>query len=89
MRKLKHDFELQVGKFIELASTFISGFIIAFARGWSLSLVLLSCVPAVVVVGGFLALLTAQISSTGQAAYAEAGNVVEQTLGAIRTVSTQ
>ncbi|KAL8460800.1 hypothetical protein ACS0TY_032345 [Phlomoides rotata] len=78
----------KVGKFIEFASTFISGFIIAFARGWSLSLVLLSCVPAIVIVGGFLAFLTAEISSNGHAAYAEAGNVVEQTFGAIRTVAS-
>ncbi|KAI3456076.1 hypothetical protein Pfo_012739 [Paulownia fortunei] len=78
----------KVGKFIEFASTFISGFIIAFARGWLLSIVLLSWVPAIVVVGGSLALLTSKMSSNGQAAYAEAGNVVEQTLGTIRTVAS-
>ncbi|KAH6790261.1 P-glycoprotein 9, partial [Perilla frutescens var. frutescens] len=78
----------KVGKFIEFASTFISGFIIAFARGKLLSIVLLSCVPGIVIVGGFLALLTSKISSNGQAAYAEAGNVVEQTLGSIRAVAS-
>ncbi|PIN13831.1 Multidrug/pheromone exporter, ABC superfamily [Handroanthus impetiginosus] len=78
----------KVGKFIEFGSTFISGFIIAFARGWLLSVVLLSCIPAVVIIGGFLALLTSKMSANGQAAYAEAGNIVEQTLGAIRTVAS-
>ncbi|KAK4399304.1 ABC transporter B family member 9 [Sesamum angolense] len=78
----------KVGKFIEFASTFISGFIIAFARGWFLSIVLLSWVPAIVIIGGFLALLTSKISASGQVAYAEAGNVVDQTLGAIRTVAS-
>ncbi|KAK4440113.1 ABC transporter B family member 9 [Sesamum alatum] len=78
----------KVGKFIEFASTFVSGFIIAFARGWFLSIVLLSWVPAIVIIGGFLALLTSKISANGQVAYAEAGNVVDQTLGAIRTVAS-
>ncbi|EYU28160.1 hypothetical protein ABFS82_13G089300 [Erythranthe guttata] len=78
----------KVGKFIEFASTFISGFIIAFARGWLLSVVLLSCVPAIVLIGGSLAFLTSNMSANGQAAYAEAGNVVDQTLGAIRTVAS-
>ncbi|XP_051129095.1 ABC transporter B family member 9-like isoform X2 [Andrographis paniculata] len=76
----------KVGKFMEFASTFISGFIIAFARGWLLSIVLLSWVPAIVLVGGSLALLTSKMSANRQTAYAEAGHVVEQTLGAIRTV---
>ncbi|XP_011096469.1 ABC transporter B family member 9-like [Sesamum indicum] len=78
----------KVGKFIEFASTFISGFIIAFARGWFLSIVLLSWVPAIAIIGGFLALLTSKISASGQVAYAEAGNVVDQALGAIRTVAS-
>ncbi|KAL0398391.1 UNVERIFIED_CONTAM: ABC transporter B family member 9 [Sesamum radiatum] len=78
----------KVGKFIEFASTFISGFVIAFARGWFLSTVLLSWVLVIVIIGGFLALLTSKISASGQVAYAEAGNVVDQTLGAIRTVAS-
>ncbi|KAL0442574.1 UNVERIFIED_CONTAM: ABC transporter B family member 9 [Sesamum latifolium] len=78
----------KVGKSIEFSSTFISGFVIAFARGWFLSIVLLSWVPAIVIIGGFLALLTSKISASGQVAYAEAGNVVDQTLGAIRTVAS-
>ena len=67
-------------------STFIGGFVIAFARGWLLSLVLLSCIPALVISGGAMAIIMTRMSSRGQIAYAEAGNVVEQTVGAIRTV---
>lgn len=33
-----------------------------------------------------MSLVMAKMASRGQAAYAEAGNVVEQTVGAIRTV---
>lgn len=76
----------QVGKFIKLMSTFVGGFAIAFARGWLLSLVLLSSIPLLVLTGGAMAIYMAKMSSRGQLAYAEAGNVVEQTVGAIRTV---
>lgn len=61
---------------------------IAFVRGWRLAVVLLACIPCVVVTGGILSMLMSKMSSRGQAAYAEAGSVVEQTVGAIRTVST-
>lgn len=36
-----------------------------------------------------MALIMSKMSSRGQVAYAQAGNVVEQTIGAIRTVKTQ
>lgn len=77
----------KVGKFIQLISAFFGGFIIAFIKGWLLSLVLLSCIPCVVIAGGTLASIMSKMSNQGQLAYAEAGNVVEQTVGSIRTVS--
>lgn len=67
-------------------STFFGGFAVAFIRGWLLALVLLSCIPMIVFAGGAMALIMSKMSSLGQAAYAEAGNIVEQTVGAIRTV---
>ncbi|KAF3455611.1 hypothetical protein FNV43_RR00247 [Rhamnella rubrinervis] len=75
----------KVGKFIQLVSTFFGGFVIAFVKGWLLSLVLLSCIPAIVITVGILATVMSKMSSSGQLAYAEAANVVEQTVGAIRT----
>ncbi|XP_072964824.1 ABC transporter B family member 9-like [Typha angustifolia] len=76
----------KVGKFIQLVSTFFGGFIIAFIKGWLLSLVMLSCIPPIVLAGGIMSLIITKLSSRGQMAYAEAGNVVEQTIGSIRTV---
>ena len=76
-----------MGKFIQLISTFFGGFVIAFVKGWLLTLVLLSCIPVIVISGGIMAILMTKMASRGQLAYAEAGNVVEQTVGAIRTVS--
>ncbi|KAF2282797.1 hypothetical protein GH714_043088 [Hevea brasiliensis] len=78
----------KVGKFIQLSSTFFGGFIIAFVRGWLLSVVLLACIPLVAIVGGFMAMVMSKMSCRGQIAYAQAGNVVEQTIGAIRTVAS-
>ncbi|CAN4082123.1 unnamed protein product [Withania somnifera] len=77
----------KVAKFIQLLSTFIGGFIVAFTKGWLLSLVLVSCIPALVIAGGTMALLFSKMLSRVQVAYAQAGNVVEQTVGAIRTVA--
>ncbi|KAK1378506.1 ABC transporter B family member 9 [Heracleum sosnowskyi] len=78
----------KVASFIRLMSTFIGGFVIAFIRGWLLTLVLTSCIPVILLTGGFIGKLMAKMSSRGQVAYAEAGNVVEQTIGAIRTVAS-
>jgi len=78
----------KVGKFIQFTSTFFGGFIIAFCKGWLLALVLCSCVPALAIAGGAMSLFMAKMSSRGQVAYAEAGNVAEQTVGAIRTVAS-
>ncbi|CAN4105733.1 unnamed protein product [Withania somnifera] len=77
----------KVGKFLKLLSTFVGGFIVAFTKGWLLSLVLVSCIPALVIAGGAMTSIMFKMSSRGQIAYAEAGNVVEQTVGAIRTVA--
>ncbi|KAJ1289132.1 hypothetical protein BS78_02G141500 [Paspalum vaginatum] len=76
----------KVGKSIQLLSTFVGGFIIAFVRGWLLALVMLSSVPPMVIAGAIISKLMTRLSTHMQAKYVDAGNVVEQTLGAIRTV---
>lgn len=76
----------KVGKFIQLLSTFIGGFVIAFIKGWLLSLVMLSCLPPIVVAGAIMSIFISKVSSRGQIAYADAGTIVEQTIGSLRTV---
>ncbi|RWV95149.1 hypothetical protein GW17_00042252 [Ensete ventricosum] len=76
----------QVNKFVQLLSTFFGGFIIAFAKGWLLALVMLSCLPPIAIAGAVMSWMIAKLSSRGQVAYSEAGNVVEQAIGSIRTV---
>jgi len=77
---------IQVGKFIQLLSTFFGGFAIAFVQGWLLTLVMLSSIPLIVIAGAAMSIMISRKASLGQTAYAKAAIVVEQTLGSIRTV---
>lgn len=77
---------MQVGKFIQLVSTFVGGFVLAFIKGWLLTLVMLTSIPLLAMTGAAMALIVTRASSRGQAAYAKAATVVEQTIGSIRTV---
>ncbi|KAG2590981.1 hypothetical protein PVAP13_5NG451300 [Panicum virgatum] len=76
----------KVGKYIQLVTTFVGGFIIGFVRGWMLALVVLACIPPSILSFATVSRLRAQISSKRQESYGDAGNIVEQTIGAIRTV---
>ncbi|XP_029124115.1 ABC transporter B family member 11 isoform X2 [Elaeis guineensis] len=78
----------KVGKFIQLTSTFIGGFVVAFVRGWLLTLVMLATIPPLVVAGGIMSTVISKMASRGQAAYGEAAVVVEQSIGSIRTVAS-
>ncbi|KAJ8650270.1 hypothetical protein MRB53_003293 [Persea americana] len=78
----------KVGKFIQLVSTFIGGFVIAFVQGWLLTLVMLASIPPIVVAGAAMTIMVSKMASRGQTAYAAAGVVVEQTIGSIRTVAS-
>ena len=59
---------------------------IAYIKGWQLSLVLTACIPCILIVMGIMAKMIGKTSTREQTANAEAGNVVQQTVGAIRTV---
>lgn len=85
-RTFQLSIRLQVGKFAQLVSTFVGGFVIAFIRGWLLTLVMLSAIPLLVISGGIMSMVLARMASRGQNAYASAANIVEQTIGSIRTV---
>ncbi|KAJ0976482.1 hypothetical protein J5N97_018447 [Dioscorea zingiberensis] len=78
----------KVGKFIQLVSTFMGGFAVAFAEGWLLTLALLSVIPPLVIAGAVTSLVIAKMASKAVQAYADAAVVVEQTVGSIRTVAS-
>lgn len=78
----------KVGKFIQLTATFLGGFVIAFIKGWLLTLVMLSSIPPLVISGGVMSVVLSKMASRAQNAYAKAATVVEQTIGSIRTVAS-
>ncbi|KAG4401519.1 hypothetical protein AAZX31_02G008000 [Glycine max] len=78
----------KVGKFLQLIATFIGGFVIAFVRGWLLTVVMLSTLPLLALSGATMAVIIGRMASRGQTAYAKAAHVVEQTIGSIRTVAS-
>ncbi|XP_027333252.1 ABC transporter B family member 4-like isoform X1 [Abrus precatorius] len=78
----------KVGKFIQYLACFLGSIVIAFIKGWLLTLVLLSSVPLLVLSGSVMSFAFAKMASRGQAAYSEAATVVERTIGSIRTVAS-
>uniref|UniRef100_A0A2P2KL23 ABC transporter B family member 9-like isoform X1 n=1 Tax=Rhizophora mucronata TaxID=61149 RepID=A0A2P2KL23_RHIMU len=64
----------EVGQFIQLPSTFIGIFLVAFRKGWHLAVVLLSCTPLLVVVSGTMNFSVSEISICRKIAYIEAGD---------------
>lgn len=67
-------------------STFMGGFIVAFIEGWLLTLVMLSSIPPLALSGAIMSMVITTMATRGQTAYSEAGVIVEQTIGSIRTV---
>ncbi|GJS38632.1 ABC transporter B family member 21-like protein [Tanacetum coccineum] len=78
----------KVGKFTQLVATFVGGFVIAFIKGWFLTLVMLLTIPPLVISGAVMSVVISKMAARGQKAYAKAANVVEQTIGSIRTVAS-
>ncbi|CAL4895809.1 unnamed protein product [Urochloa decumbens] len=78
----------KVGKFLQLLVTFAGGFAVALAQGWLLTLVMLATIPPLALAGAVMSSVVARMASLGQAAYADAAAVVEQTVGSIRTVAS-
>jgi len=76
----------KVAMCVQLASTAVTGFIVAFINGWKLTLVILATAPALIIVGGIFGKLAAEATTGGQKAYAKAGAAAEEALSLIRTV---
>ncbi|KAJ1949983.1 hypothetical protein FBU59_000895, partial [Linderina macrospora] len=71
---------------IQYFSSFVAGFIIAFIKGWKMTLVVLAVMPILVGAVSLMGILLADSASGGQGSYAEAGGVAEEVLSSIKTV---
>ncbi|KAH7513544.1 hypothetical protein FEM48_Zijuj12G0211500 [Ziziphus jujuba var. spinosa] len=78
----------KVGKCLQLVATLLGGFIIAFAKGRLLTLVMLSSILVLGISGAIIGLSMTKLAARGQDAYSAAATVVEQTTSSIRTVAS-
>ncbi|PNT70777.1 hypothetical protein BRADI_2g17710v3 [Brachypodium distachyon] len=78
----------KVGKFLHLFTTFLGGFVVAFIKGWLLTLVMLSTIPPIIFAAGIVSKMMSKVSSEGLESYSDAGDIVEQTIGSIKTVAS-
>ncbi|XP_062983380.1 ATP-dependent translocase ABCB1 [Elgaria multicarinata webbii] len=76
----------KIAMLIQGVSTFLAGFIIGFVKGWKLTLVILAVSPVLGLSAAIWAKVLTAFTSKELAAYAKAGSVAEEVLGAIRTV---
>ncbi|XP_072865257.1 phosphatidylcholine translocator ABCB4 isoform X4 [Chlorocebus sabaeus] len=76
----------KVGMFFQAVATFFAGFIVGFIRGWKLTLVIMAISPILGLSAAVWAKILSAFSDKELAAYAKAGAVAEEALGAIRTV---
>ncbi|XP_020023493.2 phosphatidylcholine translocator ABCB4 isoform X1 [Castor canadensis] len=76
----------KVGMFFQAIATFFAGFIVGFIRGWKLTLVIMAISPLLGLSAAVWAKILSAFSDKELAAYAKAGALAEEALGAIRTV---
>jgi ATP-binding cassette subfamily B (MDR/TAP) protein 1 len=74
------------GLMVNCICQFLSGFIVAFVKGWQLAVVLLASVPVMMAAGGVMGHLITKYTLESQDKYAEAGSIVEQCFSSIRTI---
>ncbi|XP_068260557.1 ATP-dependent translocase ABCB1-like [Nyctibius grandis] len=76
----------KIGLLVQSVTTFITGFIVGLIRGWKLTLVILAVSPVLGLSAAIWAKVLSAFTDKEQAAYAKAGAVAEEVLGAVRTV---
>ncbi|KAF4800616.1 Multidrug resistance protein 1 [Turdus rufiventris] len=76
----------KVGLLVQSITTFVAGFVVGLTRGWKLTLVILAVSPVLGLSAALWAKVLSAFTDKEQAAYAKAGAVAEEVLGAIRTV---
>ncbi|KAG6608771.1 Multidrug resistance protein ABC Superfamily [Phytophthora cinnamomi] len=86
--KIKDGMGQKLSDSIKFTCQFFVGYIIGFARGWDMSLVMACVMPFMVLSLKYMVRLFRKRAVLSQKMYAEAGAVAEETLGSIRTVAS-
>ncbi|KAI9255701.1 P-loop containing nucleoside triphosphate hydrolase protein [Phascolomyces articulosus] len=74
------------GILLQSLGAFVSGFVIAFVKGWNLAVIILATMPVLAACGGAIGYFITKFTLQTQDAYAEAGAIAEQVFAGIRTV---
>uniref|UniRef100_A0A8C4YHY0 Bile salt export pump n=1 Tax=Gopherus evgoodei TaxID=1825980 RepID=A0A8C4YHY0_9SAUR len=77
----------QAALFIQRFTTFICGFLLGFASGWKLTMVIIAVSPLLGIGAATLSLAVAKLTGLELKAYAKAGAVADEVLSSIRTVA--
>jgi len=78
----------KVSTFLFSMSTFVSGFIIGYIKGWQLALVLTGFTPILTLTAGLFVVSIQKATTINNTAYGKAGAISEEVLNAIRTVTS-
>ncbi|KAI9482877.1 MAG: P-loop containing nucleoside triphosphate hydrolase protein [Benjaminiella poitrasii] len=74
------------GLFIVCIVQFITGFIVAFVKGWNLAVIMLVTIPVMGITGALMGYYITKYTLKSQDEYANAGSIAEQVFSGIRTV---
>ncbi len=66
--------------------TLISGAVIAFLKGWLMTLVVSATIPLIVIAGYLYMKTIARADEVNQQHYLKAGGIAEQAIGSVKTV---
>nr|QUF59435.1 ATP-binding cassette transporter Abcb1-2 [Brachionus angularis] len=86
INKIKDGISDKFGNALQFFSTFVSGLILGFIRGWKLTLVILSISPILFICAVIFTKLVDVLTKNELTSYAKAGTVAEEVITAIRTV---
>jgi ATP-binding cassette subfamily B (MDR/TAP) protein 1 len=77
----------KIGLAISEATMFVTGFVIAFTRSWSMTLVLLGSVPLIAAAAALLSRAVAKSAARTSSAYAKAASIAAQAIANVRTLA--
>ncbi|XP_063777549.1 ATP-dependent translocase ABCB1-like isoform X2 [Pseudophryne corroboree] len=86
VQKINEGIGSKLALLIQSLSTFMTGLIIGFAKGWKLTLVILSISPLMVLSTALWSKILSVFTNMEMKAYAKAGAVAGEVLAAVRTV---
>uniref|UniRef100_W8B7Y6 ABC-type xenobiotic transporter n=1 Tax=Ceratitis capitata TaxID=7213 RepID=W8B7Y6_CERCA len=88
LSKMEDGIAEKVVMFVHYIVAFIGSLVLAFIKGWQLSLVCLTSLPVTLISLSLVTVATSKLSKKELNVYAVAGNIAEEALSGIRTVKT-